>query len=169
MTSNEKRFFAVGLLVGLAVTCAAFLLLYRSPASPTTAVADTSISNNASSTPADSETTLELSSDDQARIGVRTITVRRETLHGEVMAPGWVEEMDTAVHAINSPFAGRIDRLLVNQPGETIRKGQAIALIDGPDVTARIGISSATDLSRVSHKKAFCRAQDRSLPNAERL
>src|SRR6188508_3466696 len=133
MTGNEKRFFAVGLAVGLAVTCAVFLLLYRSPESGPAVVADPAPSSTSSNS-THSESAQELSSDDQARIGVRTMTVRHETLQGQIIAPGWVEEMETAVHTFNSPFSGRIDRLLVNQPGETIQKGQAIALIDGPDI-----------------------------------
>jgi membrane fusion protein, heavy metal efflux system len=66
----------------------------------------------------------------------------------EVTAPGTIEPDPTRYSRLALPGPGRVSRLLVH-PGEQVKQGQSLALIDSPDVdTARAGyIQAETNLS----------------------
>jgi Cu(I)/Ag(I) efflux system membrane fusion protein len=67
-------------------------------------------------------------------IGMRTATVKREDLGGELRTVGVVGANERGLAQINTRFAGWIQKLLVSATGERVRRGQALAMIYSPDV-----------------------------------
>jgi Cu(I)/Ag(I) efflux system membrane fusion protein len=67
-------------------------------------------------------------------IGMRTATVKREALGGELRTIGIVAADERGLAQINTRFGGWIQKLLVSQTGERVRRGQVLATIYSPDV-----------------------------------
>ncbi|HSY38241.1 MAG TPA: efflux RND transporter periplasmic adaptor subunit, partial [Polyangia bacterium] len=67
-------------------------------------------------------------------IGMRTATVRREALGGELRTVGVVAASERGLAQINTRFSGWIQKLLVSETGERVRRGQVLATIYSPDV-----------------------------------
>jgi Cu(I)/Ag(I) efflux system membrane fusion protein len=65
---------------------------------------------------------------------MRTAPVKRETLSGELRTVGVVAPSERGLAQITTRFAGWIQKLLVSETGERVRRGQAVALIYSPDV-----------------------------------
>src|SRR5262249_58514582 len=83
---------------------------------------------------ADSAGSVQLSEQEQKAIGVETAEVKRQTVRKEIVAPGKVAEPETGIGTISARIGGRIEKLLINVTGETVRRGQPVALIYSPDV-----------------------------------
>src|SRR4051812_17843711 len=60
-------------------------------------------------------------------IGMRTATVKREALGGELRTVGVVGANERGLAQINTRFAGWIQKLLVSETGESVRRGQVLA------------------------------------------
>jgi membrane fusion protein, copper/silver efflux system len=67
-------------------------------------------------------------------IGMRTATVKREEIGGELRTVGVIGASERGLAQINTRFAGWIQKLLVSETGERVRRGQALATIYSPDV-----------------------------------
>jgi Cu(I)/Ag(I) efflux system membrane fusion protein len=67
-------------------------------------------------------------------IGMRTATVKREAIGGELRTVGVIGANERGLAQINTRFAGWIQKLLVSETGERVRRGQALATIYSPDV-----------------------------------
>ena len=67
-------------------------------------------------------------------IGMKTSTVKREALGGELRTVGAVAPNERGLAQINTRFAGWIQKLLVAETGEHVRRGQALATVYSPDV-----------------------------------
>jgi Cu(I)/Ag(I) efflux system membrane fusion protein len=67
-------------------------------------------------------------------IGMRTATVKREALGGELRTVGVVAANERGLAQINTRFSGWIQKLLVSETGEHVRRGQVLATIYSPDV-----------------------------------
>jgi membrane fusion protein, copper/silver efflux system len=67
-------------------------------------------------------------------IGMKTGTVKREALGGELRTVGVVAPNERGLAQITTRFAGWIQKLLVSETGERVRRGQALATIYSPDV-----------------------------------
>jgi len=67
-------------------------------------------------------------------IGMRTATVKREEIGGELRTVGVIGANERGLAQINTRFAGWIQKLLVSETGERVRRGQALATIYSPDV-----------------------------------
>jgi Cu(I)/Ag(I) efflux system membrane fusion protein len=67
-------------------------------------------------------------------IGMRTGTVKREALGGELRAVGVIAASERGLAQINTRFAGWIQKLMVSATGERVRRGQALATVYSPDV-----------------------------------
>jgi membrane fusion protein, copper/silver efflux system len=67
-------------------------------------------------------------------IGMRTATVKREELGGELRTVGVIAANERGLAQINTRFAGWIQKLMVSETGERVRRGQALATIYSPDV-----------------------------------
>lgn len=85
----------------------------------------------ASTTP----TNVHLTAEQQQHIGIRTVATAQ--IHTTVEATGAVDfDNDHAVSVI-APFSGPVVRVLV-QPGQKVRKGDALAIVDSSDFSAAI-------------------------------
>lgn len=67
-------------------------------------------------------------------IGMRTATVKREDVGGELRTVGVIGANERGLAQINTRFAGWIQKLMVSATGERVRRGQALAMIYSPDV-----------------------------------
>lgn len=67
-------------------------------------------------------------------IGMKTAAVTREALGGELRTVGVVAPSERGLAQITTRFAGWIQKLLVAETGERVRRGQALATIYSPDV-----------------------------------
>jgi membrane fusion protein, copper/silver efflux system len=67
-------------------------------------------------------------------IGMRTGTVKREALGGELRTIGVIAPSERGLAQINTRFAGWVQKLLVSETGVRVRRGQALATIYSPDV-----------------------------------
>jgi membrane fusion protein, copper/silver efflux system len=67
-------------------------------------------------------------------IGMRTASVKREALGGELRTVGVVAANERGLAQINTRFSGWLQKLLVSQTGEHVRRGQILATIYSPDV-----------------------------------
>ncbi len=67
-------------------------------------------------------------------IGVRTETVTRQSLAGDLRAAGVVQPNERSLARITSRFAGWIENLYVAETGQRVRRGQALASVYSPEV-----------------------------------
>ena len=67
-------------------------------------------------------------------IGMRTAAVKREALGGELRTVGVVAANERGLAQINTRFSGWIQKLLVSETREHVRRGQVLATIYSPDV-----------------------------------
>src|SRR5204862_2258332 len=67
-------------------------------------------------------------------VGMKTAAVTREALGGELRTVGVVAPNERGLAQITTRFAGWIQKLLVSETGERVRRGQALATIYSPDV-----------------------------------
>ncbi len=77
---------------------------------------------------------VDLTPDRIQLIGMRTATVKREALGGELRTIGVVAASERGLAQINTRFAGWIQKLLVPETGVRVRRGQVLATIYSPDV-----------------------------------
>jgi Cu(I)/Ag(I) efflux system membrane fusion protein len=77
---------------------------------------------------------VDLTPDRIQLIGMRTATVKREPLGGELRTVGVIAPNERGLAQINTRFAGWIQKLLVSETGERVRRGQVLATIYSPDV-----------------------------------
>jgi Cu(I)/Ag(I) efflux system membrane fusion protein len=77
---------------------------------------------------------LELGPERIQLIGMKTATVKREGLGGELRAAGVVAPNERGLAQINTRFAGWVQKLLVPETGERVRRGQPLATIYSPEV-----------------------------------
>jgi len=67
-------------------------------------------------------------------VGMRTATVKREALGGELRAVGVVVPSERGLAQVSPRFAGWIQQLLVSETGARVRRGQTLALVYSPEV-----------------------------------
>ena len=67
-------------------------------------------------------------------IGMRTATVKREAIGGDLRTVGVVAADERGLAQINTRFDGWIQKLLVSETGERVRRGQVLATIYSPEV-----------------------------------
>jgi Cu(I)/Ag(I) efflux system membrane fusion protein len=67
-------------------------------------------------------------------IGMRTATVKREAIGGDLRTVGVVAADERGLAQINTRFGGWIQKLLVSETGERVRRGQVLATIYSPEV-----------------------------------
>src|SRR5436309_2388422 len=180
MTPRERTWLVTGLLVGAVVT--ASIIVGRqyvvSRQEPTAVAAVTSLDTPTAQpdTPssADSAASVELSEQEQKAIGIETAEVKREIIRKEIAAPGKVAEPETGIGAISARIGGRIEKLLLNVTGETVNRGQAVALIYSPELFAageeyRLALANRQRLSASKEKQALTQADELVLASRRRL
>jgi Cu(I)/Ag(I) efflux system membrane fusion protein len=67
-------------------------------------------------------------------IGMRTATVKRETLGGELRTVGVVGSSERGFAQITTRFGGWVEKLVVSATGQRVRRGEVLALVYSPDV-----------------------------------
>jgi Cu(I)/Ag(I) efflux system membrane fusion protein len=77
---------------------------------------------------------VDLTPDRIQLIGMRTATVKREALGGELRTAGVVAANERGLAQVNTRFSGWIQKLFVSETGERVRRGQVLATIYSPDV-----------------------------------
>jgi RND family efflux transporter MFP subunit len=136
MTSKERRSLLIGILVGVLLAGAVavgVILRLRQASTPAT---ETAATQNAASTPTAGTTTgaavpaaVQLSAEEQSKIGLQATEVRRESLTEEILASGRVEEPETAIATVSTRFGGRIEQLFVKYVGQPVQKDDPVATI----------------------------------------
>src|SRR5881296_754105 len=140
MTQREKHSLAAGLLIGATVMAAIFIGRYWFISRQEPNVVEAEISVDGPAVPSDvpsgsdSVASVELSDQEQKAIGVEVVEVQRQTIRKEINAPGKVAEPETGIGTISARIGGRIEKLLINVTGETVDRGQPVALIYSPEV-----------------------------------
>jgi Cu(I)/Ag(I) efflux system membrane fusion protein len=71
----------------------------------------------------------QLSPEEQAKIGLQTAEIRRESLTEDIVVIGRVVEPETAIGTVSTRFGGRVDRLFVTYAGQPVKKGEPVAII----------------------------------------
>jgi cobalt-zinc-cadmium efflux system membrane fusion protein len=69
---------------------------------------------------------------------IRLYTVTPSSFHAAVETTGVVDFDNDQATSVLAPFSGPVTRLLVS-PGQHVRKGEPLALVDSPDFAAAIG------------------------------
>jgi len=180
MTSKEKRSLLIGVFLGVLVasSVAAYVVIRLQRSSP----AETQSTAPAQATPTTDTGTsvttsgaVQLSLEEQSKIGLQTSEVRREPLTEEILAIGRVEEPETAIATVSTRFGGRIEQLFVKYVGQSVQKDDPVATIQ---ITAQPAgkddpISSiySRDLVTATEEYKFAlqnreRARGRSRPDA---
>lgn len=80
--------------------------------------------------------TVQLSPEEEQQVSIEVTEARKQILRSEILTIGKVEEAETQIGTISARVGGRIDRLFVNFTGQSVSRGQAIALIYSPEVVA---------------------------------
>jgi len=121
------------------------------------------------------QSAIQLSSDEQARIGLQTTEVRRESVTEDISAIGRVEGAETALATISTRFGGKVERLFINFTGQPVKKGDPVATIQitGQPATKDDPVSSiySRDLIAAAEEYKFAlenreRARTSSRPDA---
>jgi len=178
MTSREKRFLLIGVALGLAATAVlAFVLSGRGDAAPPAQSAGHAAHPSSGSAPprdGSAPATLQLTEEEERAIGIRTVPVLARTIEREVLAPGRVEPAETQLYNISAHISGRVDDLLVNFTGQSVRRGQPIARIYSADVMAgaeelRLALDARRQLGPAAHPQAIAQADDLVQASRRRL
>lgn len=79
---------------------------------------------------------ISLSPEQRVTGNVRTMRVTLDTHTGEIVTTGRVTFDERRLAQVTSYTAGRVERMLVNFTGDTVRRGEAVATIYSPDLFA---------------------------------
>lgn len=77
------------------------------------------------------------------RLGIKVEPVRRQPLATGIKTTGQIETLPDRQVEVTTPVRGTITRLLV-KPGDTVRAGQAVAILSSPEL-AELRVSSQTN------------------------
>ncbi len=153
MTSRERSFVLIGIIAGIVIAGLVFGLMRwqttrreeaQSSAMPPPPTGTPASDSAAGGTHAMEQPqpqggslgAVQLSPEEEQRVGIEVTEARKQTLRREILAVGKVEEAETQIATISARVGGRIDRLLVNFTGQRVSRGQAIASIYSPEVVA---------------------------------
>lgn len=136
MTRQERRLLAIGIVSGALIMGAVGLGLFygfqrnQVPETTTQASPVNEVASPPAAVPAgDMQRAVQLSPEDQAKIGIQTTEVHRESITEDIRAIGRVEEPETAFATVSTRFGGRVERLFVNFTGQPVQKGDPVATI----------------------------------------
>ena len=135
-----KPVHSIGLVMVVLVALSVGYFLLRSPGTapstraPLQASADTRMqagSNGQQAPPA-----IEIATDKQALIGLKTSPVALVSLHKTIRTTGRADYDETRVFTVNTKVEGWIERLYVDYTGRHVRKGEPLIEIYSPDLLA---------------------------------
>lgn len=173
MTSKEKGFLAGGIGIGV-ITAALALGAYaiqaghQHSAPPSQAQPAQQQSADSGTLPG---TTVELAPEEINAAGVQVIEVAKAQLKTELEAFGRVEQPEAQLAVISARIGGRIDKLYLDYTGQPVRRGQPVAEIYSPEVSAsieeyRLALESRDRMRNSS--LSFARDQSADLVSAAR-
>jgi len=93
----------------------------------------------------------------QTRIAVETVS--EHAVGGTVQTVGKLTFDDRKVSHVFSPLNGRVTRLLVD-PGQRVKAGQTLALIDSPDLGSALSDARKADAALVAADREFSRQKE---------
>jgi membrane fusion protein, copper/silver efflux system len=168
MRRSEKAWLATGIFIGVVVAGGVYRYfetagtVYDRPgrSAPPLQESETSADRSLA---IDQSVFVELTSDEQNAVGIETVEVQRRAIRKEITAPGKVAEPETGIAAISARIGGRIDRLFIKVTGETVGRGQPVAVIYSPEVfTAgeeyRLALESRQRLAASTQQQAIADA-----------
>src|SRR5215472_12379543 len=90
---------------------------------------------------------------DAQKKNIRIFTVAMSQFSKSVITNGLVDFDNDQATAVMAPMSGSVSRLLVN-PGQTVTKGQPLALVESPDYSTAIGAYRAAVVAAAAARKA---------------
>ena len=91
--------------------------------------------------------------------GVQTSTVEYQALTKEIQAIGYVEFNERGQKTVAARIAGRIDNLFVNETGQMVEAGDALASLYSPDLV--VTVNNMLEARRAKNEKNLDSAQRR--------
>jgi RND family efflux transporter MFP subunit len=168
--STQKGSLLAGVLLGLLLAASFWAVreYVRSRPGPApgrteTAAPATTRATDVSTQAPDTGVSVQLTEEEQKSIGIETVQVKRQSVRKEITAPGKVSEPETGIAVISARISGRIDKLLLNVTGETVSRGQPVALMYSPDVVTtaeeyRLALENRQRLSGSKESEAIAEA-----------
>ena len=136
MSSSERRWLIIGIVVGVILAASIFVIQERRRRPQPIAAAQSAITDSSdlpAAAPSEAGAYSQLTEQEQEAIGVGTAEVKRQAIRKEIAAPGKVAELETGIGTISARIGGRIEKLFINVTGETVNRGQPVALIYSPE------------------------------------
>lgn len=133
-----------------------YMLNSQPKALPTGAVEDSHVDEGVGATA--QEGVVELSAAQIEAVGIAVVTVGSGG-GGEVRLSGRVEPMADARASVAAAVAGRVERVLV-APGQSVRVGQALAVLVSGDAAALSADADAAQATAVAAQQAHRREED---------
>lgn len=85
-----------------------------------------------------------------ALAGINTWSVEHVPLAKEITAVGYIEFNERAERNVSARVAGRLDKLFVNETGQMVREGDALASIYSPDLL--VSVQNLLDAQRTNNR-----------------
>jgi membrane fusion protein, heavy metal efflux system len=98
---------------------------------------------------------IELSSEQEKILGLRTSIVKLNEVRPAVEASGTIEEIPNLHFQVNSPVKGRVSSINVTL-GSQVQKGQTLAIIESQEVTQ---LSAAGDADQANYRSQVAQAR----------
>lgn len=156
-TGLNKIWLMAGAAAAVLLGGAGLYMLNSQPkALPTGAVEDSHVDEGVGATA--QEGVVELSAAQIEAVGIAVVTVGSGG-GGEVRLSGRVEPMADARASVAAAVAGRVERVLV-APGQSVRVGQALAVLVSGDAAALSADADAAQATAVAAQQAHRREED---------
>ena len=156
-TGLDKIWLMAGAAAAVLLGGAGLYMLNSQPkALPTGAVEDSHVDEGVGATA--QEGVVELSAAQIEAVGIAVVTVGSGG-GGEVRLSGRVEPMVDARASVAAAVAGRVERVLV-APGQSVRVGQALAVLVSGDAAALSADADAAQATAVAAQQAHRREED---------
>jgi RND family efflux transporter MFP subunit len=180
MTRRERNLLLTGLFIGALIVLSIFIgrqyvpSQHESTAAAASPLADNPVSEPSAAPDANSAAAVQLTDQEQKAIAVETAEVKRQAIQKEITAPGKVAEPETGIGTISARVGGRIDKLFINVTGETVSRGDAVALIYSPEIFTtgeeyRLALENRQRLSASKEPQAITEADELVRASRRRL
>jgi Cu(I)/Ag(I) efflux system membrane fusion protein/cobalt-zinc-cadmium efflux system membrane fusion protein len=79
---------------------------------------------------------VKISAERQQLIGIKTATVKSQSIHKLIQAAGRVDYAEPNISIVNLKFDGWVEKLIVNSTGQAVRKGEPLFDIYSPELVS---------------------------------
>lgn len=183
MTTRDKKILALGVMFGLCVAGGAYEVARvldpehghaQTQTGETASDQRVAVESDRASTPEAPLSSVQLTEQEQALVGIQTVEVRHRDLRHSLLASARVMQPETQLASITARIAGRIDKLYVDFTGQSVRRGQAVAEIYSPDLFStaqeyRLALASRSQLGHTAPAEATQGADDLIAASRRRL